>query len=197
MPFSNLQLMRESRRDLAPHWGLGVLVAFVYILIVGIPSNIFPDGEGLLSLLLAGPLSVGFAYFSLSISRGETPHFFQLFEGFNVFGKSFLANLCYTILVFVGIVLLIIPGIVVGIALSMTFYIIADQPELSFSECLNESWNLTSGYRFKLLGLTLRFFPWYLLGLLCLGVGVLLVIPWHYVTVARFYEELNAAKKYN
>jgi len=195
MPFSNLQLMRESRKDLAPHWGLGVLVAFVYILIVGIPSNIFPESEGLVSLLLAGPLGLGFAYFSFSIIRGETPHFFQLFKGFDFFAKSFLANLCYTILVFVGIILLIIPGIVVGIALSMTFYIMADQPELSFSECLNESWNLTSGYRFKLLGLSLRFIPWYLLGVLCLGVGVLLIIPWHFVTTARFYEELKEARR--
>ena len=195
MSFSNLQLMRKSRKDLAPHWGLGVLVAFVYILIVGIPSNIFSDGEGLVSLLLSGPLALGFAYFSFSIIRGETPHFFQLFKGFDFFGKSFLANLCYTILVFVGIILLIIPGIVVVIALSMTFYIMADQPELSFSECLNESWNLTSGYRFKLLGLTLRFIPWYLLGVLCLGVGVLLVVPWHFVTTARFYEELKEARR--
>ena len=194
MPFSNLNLMRQSRTDLAPHWGLGVLVAFVYVIIVGVPSSIFPDGEGVISLLLSGPLSVGFAYFSFSVIRGETPHFFQLFDGFKVFGKSFLANLCYTILVFVGIVLLIIPGIVVGIALSMTFYIMADRPELSFSECLNESWNLTSGYRIKLLGLTLRFIPWYILGLLCLGVGVLIVITWHFVSCARFYEELKKEK---
>lgn len=186
--------MRESRQALAPHWGLGVLVAFVYVLIIGVPSSIFPDGEGLISLLLSGPLSVGLAYFSLSVTRKETPHFFQLFDGFKVFGKSFLANLCYTILVFVGIILLIIPGIVIGLALSMTFYIMADRPELSFSECLNESWNLTSGYRLKLLGLSLRFIPWYLLGLLCLGVGVLVVVPWHFVTCARFYEALKKQK---
>lgn len=195
MPFSNLQLMRESRRDLAPHLGLGVLVAFVYILIVGIPSNIFPNGEGLVTLLLSGPLSLGFTYFSFSVIRGDTPHFFQLFEGFNFFGKSFLANLCYSVLVIVGFVLLIIPGIIIGIALSMTFFVMADRPELSFSECLNESWNLTAGYRLKLLGLNLRFIPWYLLGILCLGVGVLLVIPWYYVTLTRFYEELKAARK--
>lgn len=186
--------MHESRQALAPHWGLGVLVAFVYVLIIGVPSSIFPDGEGLISLLLSGPLSVGLAYFSLSVTRKETPHFFQLFDGFKVFGKSFLANLCYTILVFVGIILLIIPGIVIGLALSMTFYIMADRPELSFSECLNESWNLTSGYRLKLLGLSLRFIPWYLLGLLCLGVGVLVVVPWHFVTCARFYEALKKQK---
>ena len=194
MPFSNLNLMRQSRKDLAPHWGLGVLVAFVYALILGIPSSIFPDGEGVVSLLLSGPLSVGLAYFSFSIIKGENPHFFQLFDGFKVFGKSFLANLCYTLLFFVGIVLLIVPGIVVGIAFSMTFYIMADRPELSFSACLNESWNLTSGYRFKLLGLTLRFIPWYILGVMCLGVGVLVVVPWHFVTSARFYEELKKQK---
>ena len=195
MPFSNLQLMRDARRDLAPHWGLGVLVAFVYVLIIGVPSSIFPDGKGIVSLVLAGPLAVGVAYFSFAVIRGEMPHFFQLFEGFNVFGKSFLANLCYTILVIVGFVLLIIPGIIVGLALSMTFFVMADRPELSFSECLNESWSLTSGYRFKLLGLNLRFIPWYLLGILCLGVGVLLVIPWYYVTLARFYEELKVARR--
>ena len=195
MPFSNLQLMRDSRRDLAPHWGLGVLVAFVYVLIIGVPSSIFQDGEGIVSLVLAGPLAVGVAYFSFAVIRGETPHFFQLFEGFNVFGKSFLANLCYSLLVIVGFVLLIIPGIIVGLALSMTFFVMADRPELSFSECLNESWSLTSGYRFKLLGLNLRFIPWYLLGILCLGVGVLLVIPWYYVTLARFYEELKVARR--
>lgn len=195
MPFSNLQLMRDSRRDLAPHWGLGVLVAFVYVLIIGVPSSIFPDGEGIVSLVLAGPLAVGVAYFSFAVIRGETFHFFQLFEGFNVFGKSFLANLCYSLLVIVGFVLLIIPGIIFGLALSMTFFVMADRPELSFSECLNESWNLTSGYRFKLLGLNLRFIPWYLLGILCLGVGVLLVIPWYYISLARFYEELKVARR--
>ena len=195
MPFSNLQLMRDSRRDLAPHWGLGVLVAFVYVLIIGVPSSIFTAGEGIVSLVLAGPLAVGVAYFSFAVIRGETPHFFQLFEGFNVFGKSFLANLCYSLLVIVGFVLLIIPGIIVGLALSMTFFVMADRPELSFSECLNESWNLTSGYRFKLLGLNLRFIPWYLLGILCLGVGVLLVIPWYYISLARFYEELKVARR--
>ncbi len=76
----------------------------------------------------------------------------------------------------------------------MTFYIMADRPELSFSQCLNESWTLTKGYRLKYLGLGLRFIPWYFLGLLCFGVGVLLVIPWSIAAGARFYEELKRIK---
>jgi len=48
------------------------------------------------------------------------------------------------------------------------------------------------GYKLKYLGLNIRFIPWYFLGVLCLGVGVLLVIPWHFVTIAHFHEEVKA-----
>ena len=110
MIFSNLSLMRESREALSPYWGVGVLVAFVYALIIGAPSGVFPGTGELVPLLLAGPFSVGLALFSFSVVRKETPHFNQLFQGFQspVFFKSFLANLCVTILTGVGFVLLII-----------------------------------------------------------------------------------------
>lgn len=192
--FSNLELMRDARRALGPHWGLGVLITFIYLLIVGIPSLLFADFEGLISIILSGPFSVGFAYFSFSVIYGETPHLNQLFKGFDVFGKSFLAYLCYAIMIVVGVIFFIIPGIIVSLGFSLTFYVMADRPELSFSECLYESWQLTSGYRLKVLGLWLRFFPWYILGALCLGVGVLLVIPWHYTAVAKLYQQLKREK---
>ena len=89
MPFSNLTLMRETRNILGPHWGLGVLVSFVFVLIVGVPSGVFPGTGELVPLLLSGPLSLGFALFSLSVVRGDRPHFNQLFEGFQGFVKSF------------------------------------------------------------------------------------------------------------
>ena len=111
MPFSNLTLMRETRDILGPHWGLGVLVSFVFVLIVGAPSGVFPGTGELVPLLLSGPLSLGFALFSLSVVRKDRPHFNQLFEGFQGFVKSFLAYLCMMILIAVGFVLLIIPGI--------------------------------------------------------------------------------------
>ena len=69
MPFSNLTLMRETRNILGPHWGLGVLVSFVFVLIVGVPSGVFPGTGELVPLLLSGPLSLGFALFSLSVVR--------------------------------------------------------------------------------------------------------------------------------
>lgn len=196
MSFSNLSLMRASRTMLSPFWGVGVLVAFVYVLIVGVPQNLLDPFGGLFTVLLAGPLTLGLAIFSRSIFRNESPHFNQLFDGFRgpFFIKSFLAYLCMTILVAVGIVLLIIPGIIVSLGLGLTFYVMADRPDLSFTDCLQESWRIMDGYKLKFLGLNLRFIPWYFLGLLCLGVGILVVIPWHYVTMAGFYEKVKESR---
>ena len=193
MSFSNLTLMRESRSYLAPHWGLGVLTVFVFTLFVGALPDVFPSMGETVSFILSGPFALGMSFFSLSIVKKETPHINQLFEGFQSFGKSFLAYLCFAILFLVGIVLLIIPGIVVAMGFSMTFYVMADQPELSFSECLHESWKITKGYRLKYFGLCLRFIPWYLLGALCLGIGVLVVLPWHYAANAQFYMQIKNA----
>ena len=45
------------------------------------------------------------------------------------------------------------------------------------------------GKKWKLFCLDLSFIGWYLLGMLCLGVGVLWVDPYHKVSMALFYEE--------
>lgn len=192
MSFSNLTLMREARKKLIPHWGLGVLVAFVYALIIGSPALFDPvAGEGV-AFLFSGPLGLGFAYFSFSVSRHSTPNFSQLFDGFSYFLKAFLAFLCQTFFIVVGILFLVFPGIYIALGLTFTFIVMADRPSLTFSECLSESWRLSQGNRLKILGLQLRFFLWYVLGLFCLGVGMLLVLPWHQVTQVELYSALKA-----
>ena len=194
MPFSNLTLMREARQKLMPHWGLGVLVAFVYALIIGSPTLFDPvAGEGV-AFLFSGPLGLGLVYFSISVSRQSPPHFSQLFDGFSHFLKAFLAFLCQTFFIVVGVLFFVFPGIYIALGLTFTFIVMADRPSLSFSECLYESWRLSQGNRLKILGLQLRFFLWYFLGFLCLGVGMLLVLPWHYVTQVELYTVLQAQR---
>ena len=49
------------------------------------------------------------------------------------------------------------------------------------------------GYKGKLFCLDLSFIGWYILGALCLGVGVLFVMPYHETARANFYEALKAS----
>ena len=185
-----LQLMQKARTLLAPHWVLSIGVCLVYGLAVAVPAELNSYGE-MLSFLLAGPLQLGLCFFFLNLVRGEETRFELLFKGFK---PLLTVLLCYAIiaaLTIVGLILLIVPGIIVALGFSMTYYIIADDPEITFQVALEQSWKLTDGYKMELLVLNLRFIPWYIIGLLCLIVGVFAVIPWHNTTLALYYEHLK------
>lgn len=185
-----LQLMQKARNLLAPHWVLSIGVCLVYGLAVAVPAELNSYGE-MLSFLLAGPLQLGLCFFFLNLVRGEETRFELLFKGFK---PLLTVLLCYAIiaaLTILGLILLIVPGIIVALGFSMTYYIIVDDPEITFQVALEQSWKLTDGFKMELLVLNLRFIPWYILGLLCLIVGVFAVIPWHNTTLALYYEHLK------
>ena len=185
-----LQLMQKARTLLAPHWVLSIGVCLVYGLAVAVPAELNSYGE-MLSFLLAGPLQLGLCFFFLNLVRGEETRFELLFEGFKPLLTVLLSYAIIATLTIVGLILLIVPGIIVALGFSMTYYVIADDPEITFQVALEQSWKLTDGYKMELLVLNLRFIPWYLLGLLCLIVGVFAVIPWHNTTLALYYEHLK------
>lgn len=185
-----LQLMQKARTLLEPHWVLSIGVCLVYGLAVAVPAELNSYGE-MLSFLLAGPLQLGLCFFFLNLVRGEETRFELLFEGFKPLLTVLLSYAIIAALTIVGLILLIVPGIIVALGFSMTYYIIADDPEITFQVALEQSWKLTNGYKMELLVLNLRFIPWYLLGLLCLIVGVFAVIPWHNTTLALYYDHLK------
>lgn len=190
-----LHLMRESRAKLSPNWVIASLICVVYGLLVGIPSGLNSYGE-LLSFLLAGPLQLGMAIYFLNVLYDRPASLENLIEGFKPLLKILLVYLLISIATIVGIFLLIVPGIIIALGLSMTFFVIAEKPELTVEESLKESWRLTSGNKLSLLLLHLRFFPWYLLGFLCLGIGIFVVMPWHQLTLANFYHNLKQAQQF-
>ncbi|MGI9541051.1 MAG: DUF975 family protein [Flavobacteriaceae bacterium] len=185
-----LQLMQKARTLLGPHWLLSIGVCLVYGLAVTVPAELNSYGE-MLSFLLAGPLQLGLCFFFLNLIRGEETRFELLFEGFKPLLTVLLCYAIIAVLTIVGLVLLIVPGIIMALGFSMTYYIIADDPEITFLVALEQSWKLTDGFKMELLVLNLRFIPWYILGLLCLIVGIFAVIPWHNSTLALYYEHLK------
>ena len=89
-------------------------------------------------------------------------------------------------------VFFVIPGIVKAYAYSMSFFILKDNKDMQAKECLEASEKLMVGHKQQLFALDLSFLGWYFVGALCLGVGILFVIPYHYMARANFYEALKA-----
>lgn len=94
-----------------------------------------------------------------------------------------------------GMLLLIIPGIILGVGLSMAYYIAIDRPELDAPDVLKASWELVwkGGHFWKVFGFMILAVLLSLLGLLCLGVGILFTTPMVLVGQAALYDELRSS----
>jgi uncharacterized membrane protein len=190
MATENVALMQSAKESLRGKWGLAI-GGFLLYLVVSVFLQLIPFAGALAPLIISGPFSLGMAFFTLSISRNTQPKIEQLFQGFEHFGTAFLAYLISTVIVLLFTLLLIIPGIIVGISYSMTFYIIADNPSIGAMEAIKQSKKMMDGYKLKFFYLGLRFFGLGLLCILTLGIGFFWLIPYMQVTFSKFYDDLK------
>ena len=125
---------------------------------------------GLYSFVIEAAFTLGLAMFVLNFIRAGKVSLELLFSGFEKFIKAFLINLIMSIIIGVGLVLFIVPGIIFGLMYSQAYYILADNPELGALECLRSRIMMidNKGYLF---GLRLSFFGWALLAAIPLFLG--------------------------
>ena len=193
MSTSNSELMKNAEESLSGKWGLAVGTFFVIIAIniaIQMMSEISSIAS-LISIIISGPLTLGIAIFSLNISRGNEVNSNQIFDGFKNFGNSIGAYLLMLVFVLLWSLLLIIPGIIAALSYAMTFYIMADNEDISPMDAIDESKRLMDGSKWKLFEMYIRFFGWSILCILTLGIGFLWFIPYMYVSLAKFYDDLK------
>lgn len=190
----NRELMARARNSLKGNWGTAV-GAFIVYMFISIILMVFMevDTSGFFaigSLIINGPLILGLSMFSLSLSRQGEAKVSQIFDGFNRFGAALGAFFLLTIIVLLGYILLIVPGIIATYAVAMTFFIIADDPGIGAWEAIKKSNELMRGNKWKLFCLLLRFIGWFILSFLTLGLGFLWASPYMMVSTAKFYDDI-------
>jgi uncharacterized membrane protein len=185
----NIELMRAAKASLrGGSWGKAALVTFLMSIIIGASGFTYAG-----PLIIAGPMSLGFVLFLKELKFGnKSVKIEKMFDGFNDFGRAFLANLLLTIFVFLWSLLLFIPGIIMGIAYSMTYFILAEDKEISAMDAIRLSRDMMRGYKWKYFCLMLRFIGWWLLTILTLGVLSFWVQPYVMMTALHFYEDIKA-----
>ena len=189
MKTENSVLMKNAWETLRGKWGIAIPASLIYSLTFVIQK--IPKAGGILTLVIAGPMMLGFSIFILRLSRGQDVRLENLFEGFKNLGNSIGAYLLYLVFVFLWSLLLIIPGIVAAISYSMTFYIMADDSNIGPLEALRKSKAMMFGNKWKMLLMALRFIGWILLSILTLGIGFLWLFPYISVTYAKFYDDIK------
>ena len=189
----NTQIMSEARASLNGKWPLAI-GTFLILLLISMGAALIPLAGQIIGILIAGPLAVGGAYFALNIVRDQVAQTDDLFFSFNNnLSNSILAYLLVVAFALIGFVLLIIPGVIVALALSQTWFILAENPSMDSYDAIMRSKKMMDGYKFKLFKIQLRLLGLGLLCLLTLGIGFLWLIPYQYVVYAKFYEEVKEA----
>ncbi|MGB1038710.1 MAG: DUF975 family protein [Bacteroidia bacterium] len=184
---SNSDLVSIGKDLASINWGQAIAGSLL-IGLVSAASGILP----VISLIVGGPLMLGYCLWSLKIVREEEFKLDYLFDGFKNFGNSVGTYLLNFLLVILWSLLLIIPGIIKALAYSQSMFILADEPEIGPMEALRKSEAMMKGYKTKYFLLGLIFMLLSIACIFTLGIGFFFLMPVMQITMAKFYEEVRA-----
>lgn len=170
----------------------GALAFFVYSIVVGAVSGITAG----LGALCVGPFIYGFCYYTVQVQRG-TEKLDNIFSGIQQFIPTLILYLLMTLYTFLWSLLFFIPGIIKSYAYSMSMYIMIDNPDISASEAISKSVELTQGYKWRLFCLSISYIGWYLLSMLTFGILLFWVMPKVEMAKYEFYLYLKQEKNVN
>lgn len=189
MDISSSELKDRALSNLKGNWG-GIVGAMFVAGIITSAVQMVPGFGGLAALVIGGPIALGIMTYALKFSRNEEPEFNTVFSGFQNFGNSAGAQILMTLIILGFFLLLIIPGIIRAIAYSQTFFIMAENPEMSPLDAMKKSREIMDGHKMDFFLLQLSFIGWILLCIPTLFIGALWLMPYIRVTNAHFYREL-------
>lgn len=197
----------ESLANSLPQWIFGDRLSNLSDIIAGNPDNIPKEISSsvfgwyyvlnvLISIVLI-PLNIGVAQNVLAWSRGEDVNKWKvLFGGFNsakIFFKQVGVVVLNTILCALWTILLVVPGIIKGLAYSMYPYVLRDEPDLSVWQTLKKSEAIMKGYKGKLFLMYLSFVGWFILGAFTFGILYIWLTPYVMTSTVRFYDDVRRA----
>ena len=131
----------------------------------------------------------------LKSQKGERVQFSQMFQKFDQFGKAFVMNLLIVIFIALKFLLLIVPGIIAIYQYSMSYFVLADNPELGPYEAIKQSKKLMKGHKLDLFVLQFSFFWWVILFGITFGLAAFYVEPYVMATEAEFYNKIKQSKE--
>lgn len=83
--------------------------------------------------------------------------------------------------------------VIISLGISLAYYLIIDNPEMSAIDSLKTSWRIMKGHKGRVFYLSLSFLGLMLLGMLSFGVAMMWVVPYANVTSAYFYYDVIGA----
>ncbi|MFH1645231.1 MAG: hypothetical protein ABIB11_02315 [Candidatus Omnitrophota bacterium] len=145
---------------------------------------------GVAAWVLQSAIAMGMARVSLQVTDKGSSSVSELFSCFSLLLKYIAASVLYGLMVFIGMILLIVPGIIVAMRGQFFVYYIIDEGAGPI-EALKKSFEITKGSVVNLLLLSLVTILLNIVGVLAIGLGIFVSIPITLVAYAFVYRKLN------
>ena len=166
---------------------------FVVIgLILGGSSMALKSLGSIVNIVIGGPLFLGYYGVVLKAARREPVDFGQVFSGFQRFVPALIANIILSVLTIVGCILLVIPGLFIGMLFTPLTFVGMSDRSLDFWPAIDQAKNTIMANAGSWIMLFLVVFGLNLAGMLACGVGIFLTMPLSAGIIALAYDQARA-----
>ncbi|MDR1953843.1 MAG: DUF975 family protein [Clostridiales Family XIII bacterium] len=173
---------------------IGILILIVILLNLLVALGMI--GVIIGAFLIAPAFSISHARIYLNLTNGRRPEVKEIFSGFDIFGKALWLEIItgfFTFLWFIIPVAGLVLGFIKTISYCMGLYILAENPQMTAREALNESKRIMDGHKMDWFVLKLSFIPWGLLCIVTLGLANIYAYPYQCATETNFYNTIKGA----
>ena len=115
----------------------------------------------------------------------------EYFKDLNHAIKLFAVAFLYGIIVSVGLLLFIIPGVYFLLHYSQVLYIMAEDKEIGIWDAFKQSGEMMNGYKWDLFVFYLSFIGHIILGIITFGIYLIYVLPYIELSKINYYLHLK------
>ena len=152
---------------------------------------------GIAMSIIGSAVKLGYCRYNMDLFTDvEQPSMNLLFSRTKIIWKALLKDILEGLLVTVGLIFLIVPGIIIGLMYSQSDYILAENPDLTAVEAMKKSRLMMKGNKWALFCLGLSFIGWDILSGI-VPAGALLLAPYTEAANAAFYLDRTGRLKDN
>lgn len=189
--FSTKDLKSQAKNNLEGKYFKYFLIMLVTTLLSSIPVFFDPEGTSIffniIDLVLSSAITLFLYRADMNIALGKEDFVPKINDIVGIIIKGIILTFLTVLIIIVGLIFFIIPGIIATYVFSQAFYVLLDDNSKSVIECLKESKVIMKGNILNYIILEISFIPKIILGVLTLGIGFFWFLPQMQVATANFY----------
>ena len=195
---SRSEVKKDAKRKLNAYWNIPVVVTIAVFLIEAIVSGIFRNASlyYVISTLATAFTGVFTTMLFLRIAKNDNLEKVT-FSWMNIPSEKLIKCVVYSLIMALGTTLIQYVGEWVGplAGFLLAIFVAVLDTDVPILNAIKASMDLIEGRFWDVVIFSLSFIPWFLLGVVTFGIGLVWIFPYFGISFANYYLELKYNKQ--